>query len=121
MRKRGCLMWRATRVKWIVLIGLIVLAALGAATATWVVQNNGYPAKPVTVVVPFPAGGPSDVVARIVTDEMGKILGQSLIIENVGGAGGTLGSARVAGGQPARYTLAVRQHGVERSGPGVNP
>jgi tripartite-type tricarboxylate transporter receptor subunit TctC len=114
-------MWRATRVKWIVLIGLIVLAALGAATATWVVQNNGYPAKPVTVVVPFPAGGPSDVVARIVTDEMGKILGQSLIIENVGGAGGTLGSARVAGAQPDGYTLLAGSMGSHVSAPVLTP
>ena len=55
------------------------------------------PVRPITVVVPFPAGGPSDVVARAVTDQMGKILGQSLVIENVGG--GTSGSARVAGGE----------------------
>jgi putative tricarboxylic transport membrane protein len=55
-----------------------------------------YPTRPITVVVPFPAGGPSDVVARIVAEHMGKVLGQTMVIENVGGAGGTIGSARVA-------------------------
>jgi tripartite-type tricarboxylate transporter receptor subunit TctC len=54
-----------------------------------------YPTRPVNVVVPFPAGGPSDVVARIVTEQMGKTLGQSLVIENVGGAGGVIGRAHV--------------------------
>jgi tripartite-type tricarboxylate transporter receptor subunit TctC len=72
-------------------------------------------------VVPFPAGGPSDVVARIVTDEMGKILGQSLIIENVGGAGGTLGSARVAGAQPDGYTLLAGSMGSHVSAPVLTP
>ncbi|MFX5972595.1 tripartite tricarboxylate transporter substrate-binding protein, partial [Acinetobacter baumannii] len=49
----------------------------------------------ITVVVPFPAGGASDVVARVVVDAMSKQLGQTMVVENVGGAGGTLGSARV--------------------------
>src|SRR6266481_3296766 len=69
------------------------------------VNAQTYPSRPITVVVPFPAGGPSDVVARIVTEQMGKILGQSLVIENVGGAGGTIGSARVAAANPDGYTL----------------
>jgi tripartite-type tricarboxylate transporter receptor subunit TctC len=106
------------RTKWpIVLIGLIAFGALGFGAATWLVQGNGYPARPVTVVVPFPAGGPSDVVARIVTDQMAKILGQSLIIENVGGAGGTIGSARVAGAHPDGYTLLAGSMGSHVSAP----
>src|SRR3954464_4174202 len=68
-------------------------------------QGEDYPAKSVTVVVPFPAGGPSDVVARIVTEQMTKRLGQTMIIENVGGGGGTIGSARVAAATPDGYTL----------------
>ena len=66
---------------------------------------QSYPAKSITVVVPFPAGGPSDVVARIVTEHMSRTLGQQMVIENVGGAGGTLGSARVAAAQADGYTL----------------
>jgi tripartite-type tricarboxylate transporter receptor subunit TctC len=80
-----------------------------------------YPARPITVVVPFPAGGPSDVVARIVTDQMGKILGQSLIIENVGGAGGTIGSARVAAANPDGYTLLAGSMGSHVSAPVLTP
>ena len=74
-------MWRSIlRAKWIVLTVVIGVGALAAVTAAWFGQGRGYPAKPVTVVVPFPAGGPSDVVARIVTDQMGKILGQTLVM-----------------------------------------
>jgi tripartite-type tricarboxylate transporter receptor subunit TctC len=115
-------MWRSmSRTKWSVLIGVIGLTALGLGTATWFVQEQGYPAKPITVVVPFPAGGPSDVVARIVTDQMGKILGQSLVIENVGGAGGTIGSARVAGAEPDGYTLLAGSMGSHVSAPVLTP
>src|ERR1700745_1195145 len=69
------------------------LLIAATASSAWA---QAYPSRPITVVVPFPAGGPSDVVARIVTDHMAKTLEQAIVIENVGGAGGGLGSARVA-------------------------
>ena len=75
---------------------------------------QSYPARSITVVVPFPAGGPSDVVARIVTEHMGRTLGQQMVIENVGGAGGTLGSARVAAAQPDGYTSLAGEMGFAR-------
>jgi tripartite-type tricarboxylate transporter receptor subunit TctC len=80
-----------------------------------------YPNKSITVVVPFPAGGPSDVVARIVTDQMGRILGQTMVIENVGGAGGTLGSARVAAAVPDGYTLLAGSMGSHVAAPVLTP
>jgi len=80
-----------------------------------------YPAKPVTVVVPFPAGGPSDVVARIVTEHMSRTLRQQMVIENVGGAGGTLGSARVATAQPDGYTLLAGSMGSHVAAPVLTP
>jgi tripartite-type tricarboxylate transporter receptor subunit TctC len=80
-----------------------------------------YPSKPINVVVPFPAGGPSDVVARIVTEQMGKFLGQSMVIENVGGAGGTLGSARVASAAPDGYTLLAGSMGSHVAAPVLTP
>ena len=80
-----------------------------------------YPSRPITVVVPFSAGGPSDVVARIVTEHMAKTLGQSLVIENVGGAGGTLGSARVATAPPDGYTLLAGSMGSHVSAPVLTP
>ena len=73
------------------------------------------------MVVPFPAGGPSDVVARIVTEQMGKILGQTLVIENVGGAGGTIGSGRVAAAAPDGYTLLAGSMGSHVSAPVLTP
>ena len=78
------------------LIGLMVLAMCELGGMPLASHAQSYPARAITVVVPFPAGGPSDVVARIVTEHMGRTLGQQMVIENVGGAGGTLGSARVA-------------------------
>ena len=82
---------------------------------------QSYPAKSITVVVPFPAGGPSDVVARIVTEHMSQTLGQQMVIENVGGAGGTLGSARVAAAQADGYTLLAGSMGSHVAAPVLTP
>src|ERR1044072_4704580 len=75
-------------------------AACAVLLAVVSAQAHPYPSRPITVVVPFPAGGPSDVVARIVAENMGKLLGQTMVIENVGGAGGTVGASRLASGPP---------------------
>src|SRR5450759_950799 len=72
------------------------------ATAT---RADDYPSRTIALIVPFPPGGPSDVVARIVAEGMSRVLGQTMIIENVGGAGGTIGTARVAAATPDGYTL----------------
>jgi tripartite-type tricarboxylate transporter receptor subunit TctC len=96
-------------------LAIFCLAAPPAAFA------QGYPVKSITVVVPFPAGGPSDVVARIVTENMAKILGQSMVIENVGGAGGTIGSARVAAAEPDGYTLLAGSMGSHVAAPVLTP
>jgi tripartite-type tricarboxylate transporter receptor subunit TctC len=84
-------------------------------------QAQDYPTRPVTVVVPFPAGGPSDVVARIVAEHMSRTLGQTLVIENVGGAGGTIGSARVAAAAPDGYTLLAGSMGSHVAAPVLTP
>jgi tripartite-type tricarboxylate transporter receptor subunit TctC len=73
------------------------------------------------VVVPFPAGGPSDVAARVVTEQMGTILGQSLVVENIGGGGGTIGSERVAAAAPDGYTLLAGSMGSQVSAPVLSP
>jgi tripartite-type tricarboxylate transporter receptor subunit TctC len=96
-----------------------VMAALCAVAAP--VRAQDYPNHSITVVVPFPAGGPSDVVARIVADQMGKVLGQTLVIENVGGAGGTLGSGRVAAATPDGYTLLAGSMGSHVAAPVLTP
>jgi len=68
---------------------------------------QGYPNKPIRLMVPFPPGGSTDIVARIVAQKLGAQLGQSLVIENRGGAGGTLGTAVVAKAAPDGYSLVV--------------
>jgi tripartite-type tricarboxylate transporter receptor subunit TctC len=68
-----------------------------------------YPSRPITVVVPFPAGGSTDAVGRIVAERMRVSLGQAVVIENVGGAGGSIGVGRVARATPDGYTLDIGQ------------
>jgi tripartite-type tricarboxylate transporter receptor subunit TctC len=97
----------------------IGLAATLAQPATAPAQD--YPNRQIIVVVPFPAGGPSDVVARIVAEHMSKTLGQTLVIENVGGAGGTIGSGRVAAAAPDGYTLLAGSMGSHVSAPVLTP
>jgi len=96
-------------------------AAIAALLAPLPASAQPYPSRPITVVVPFPAGGPSDVVARIVAEHMGKVLGQTMVIENVGGAGGTLGGARVATAPADGYTLLAGSMGSHVSAPVLTP
>ena len=81
-----------------------LIFATGAARAD-------FPDKPVTLVVPFAAGGPSDKIARDLAEALRKRLNQTVIVENVGGAGGTLGAAKVATATPGGYTLLVHHIG----------
>jgi tripartite-type tricarboxylate transporter receptor subunit TctC len=78
---------------------VVAVQAVGAAVA------QDYPARPITMVVPFAAGGPTDVVARIVGEHMSRTLGQQVVIENVTGAGGTTGATRVKRAAPDGYTV----------------
>lgn len=77
-----------------------VVAGTGAAQAA-------YPDKPIRVIVPFAPGGSTDIVARIVTQRMSEILGQTMVVENKGGAGGAIGASEAARAQPDGYTLSI--------------
>src|SRR5687768_9280967 len=66
-----------------------------------------YPNKPITIIVPAAAGRPTDTVARLIGESMSRTLGQTILVENVGGAGGTIGMTRVSKSAPDGYTLAV--------------
>jgi len=68
---------------------------------------QSYPSRPITLIVPAAAGGPTDTVSRLVADSMSRTLGQQVVVENIGGAGGTIGMARVSKAAPDGYTLAV--------------
>jgi tripartite-type tricarboxylate transporter receptor subunit TctC len=81
-------------------VALTVLIAFAGAA-----QAQDYPSRPVTLVIPFAAGGPQDSIGRIIAQRMSEVLGQQVVIENVGGAGGMTGSKRVADAQPDGYTM----------------
>jgi tripartite-type tricarboxylate transporter receptor subunit TctC len=83
---------------------LAVLFALSLATAA---KAEDYPSRPITMVIPFAAGGPTDVLGRVVADRMSQLLGQQVVVENVGGAGGMTGVQRVAQSPPDGYTIAL--------------
>jgi tripartite-type tricarboxylate transporter receptor subunit TctC len=89
------------------------LHLVGSAAALTVPFRMAYaqqfPARPITMVVPYPAGGPADAIARIVGERMRVSLGQPVIVENVSGAGGTIGVGRVARAAPDGYTLSIGQ------------
>lgn len=87
---------------------LIAVLALAAAVAPETGSaQSAYPSKPITLIVPAAAGGPTDTVARLIAESMGRTLGQTVLVENVGGAGGTLGMGRLAKLPADGYTLAV--------------
>ena len=89
------------------LFALMVVATIAQFGAVAVAQD--YPTRPVTIVVPYPPGGPTDLVGRVIADRIKATLGQPVIVENVAGASGTLGSGRVVRAVPDGYTLVVGQ------------
>lgn len=94
------------------LLGLAAGALAGLGLASGMAQAQQFPSRAITIVVPFAAGGPTDTVTRLVAESMARDLGQSAVVENVGGAGGTLGSARVAQAKPDGYTLLLHHIGM---------
>ncbi len=103
------------------LTGSVIAASLLALVAFCSPAAAQYPNKPITIIVPFAAGGPTDVVARLVGDHMSRTLGQTILIENVGGAGGTIGMTRAAQAQPDGYTIAVGNMGTQSAAPALYP
>ena len=102
-----------TRLALASLSGLAALAASGAGLLVAPsVQAQGYPSRTITLVVPFAAGGPTDVVARSLSVPMAKALGQTVVIENRPGAGGTLAAGAVARAAPDGYTFLIHHNGM---------
>jgi tripartite-type tricarboxylate transporter receptor subunit TctC len=87
------------------LAGAIALASLGAFSPSF--AQDVYPSRQITLILPAAAGGPTDTVARLVAESMGRTLGQSIIVENIGGAGGTVGMLRLSKSAPDGYTIGV--------------
>jgi len=92
----------------------MVLAALAGVAAPAAAQD--FPSRPVTMIIPFAAGGPTDVLGRIMGARMSEVLGQHVVIENVGGAGGMTGAARVAQSAPDGYTIGLGTVGTHAQG-----
>jgi tripartite-type tricarboxylate transporter receptor subunit TctC len=89
-----------------------VIASLfiaGWALMPTTTQAQTYPTKPITLIVPFPPGGATDAISRIIQDSMSQSLGQPIVIENIGGAGGSIASARAARAAPDGYTIMIHQ------------
>jgi tripartite-type tricarboxylate transporter receptor subunit TctC len=80
-----------------------------------------YPSKPITVIVPFAAGGPTDVIARLIGEHMGRTLRTTFVVENIGGAGGSIGMTRAALAQPDGYTIAIGNMGTQSAAPALYP
>ena len=96
---------------------LAAVAALGLMAGPAAAQS--YPSRPVTIIVPFAAGGPTDVVARIIGEHMSKVLGQQVVVENVVGAGGTTGITRGAQSKADGYTLMMGHMGTHGAAPAL--
>ena len=94
---------------------------MALAMLAMLAQAQDYPNRPVKIIVPFAAGGPTDVVARLVGEHMSRTLGQTFVVENVGGAGGTLGMTRAAQARPDGYTIAVGNMGTQSAAPALYP
>ena len=98
---------------------LRVLAALAAATFACALpaRADDFPSRSLTMVIPFAAGGPTDILGRIVAARMSEVLGQTVIVENVAGAGGMTGSARVANADARRLSVRARHRRHPCPGP----
>jgi tripartite-type tricarboxylate transporter receptor subunit TctC len=94
------------------LLGLAVAAGMAGPLGSPALAQAPYPTRPVTMIIPFAAGGPTDTVGRLIAQSMGAELGQPVVVENVGGAGGTLGAQRVAQARPDGYTLLLHHIGM---------
>jgi len=99
----------------------LAIAAAALAVTPQIACAQAYPTRPVTLIVPFPPGGSTDVAARIVADHMSRTLGQQMVIQNVSGAGGTTGSTRAMRAEPDGYTILMGQMGTHAASVALYP
>ncbi|HET9902150.1 MAG TPA: tripartite tricarboxylate transporter substrate-binding protein [Xanthobacteraceae bacterium] len=100
---------------------LVAGIACLVTSASLALAQSDYPARPITVIVPFAAGGPTDTITRIVTEHMARTLGKTILIENVVGAGGTTATTRAARAAPDGYTIMTGHMGTHASAVGLYP
>jgi tripartite-type tricarboxylate transporter receptor subunit TctC len=97
----------------------IAAAAVAVFDANSAHAQDRYPTRPITIVVPFAAGGPTDILARLIGQSIGPMLGQQVVVEDVTGAGGTIGATRVARAEPDGYTMAMGNLGTHAASLGI--
>ena len=98
---------------------LIAALAIGLSLSATLALGQAYPSRPVTIIVPFAAGGPTDIIARIVGEYYSKALGQQFVVENVAGAGGTTGITRGAQSKSDGYTIMMGHMGTHGAAPAL--
>jgi len=99
----------------------LILALAASAMMAGAAQAQSYPNRPISMIVPFAAGGPTDIIARIVGEHMSKTLGQQIVVENVAGAGGTTGITRAAQSKNDGYTIMMGHMGTHGAAPALYP
>lgn len=107
-----------THITWMAAIGL-ACAAVGAATAQS--SSVAYPVRPIRMIVPFPAGGATDILARALSQKLGEKIGQTVVVDNRPGAGGTIGADAASKAPADGYTLLLATSSTHSIGPAINP
>jgi tripartite-type tricarboxylate transporter receptor subunit TctC len=104
-----------------IFIKALLVCSLFCASSLPAIAQSDYPNKPVKIIVPFPPGGTTDLMARISAEQLTKIFKQAFVIENIGGGGGVIGAERAAGAQPDGYTLVMTGVGQNAVAHGLDP
>jgi len=101
------------------LIAVVTCCVFGVALATSARAEDQFPSRPITMIIPFAAGGPTDILGRLIAQSIGPMLGQQVVVEDVTGAGGTIGATRVARADPDGYTMVMGNLGTHAASLGI--